>query len=264
MTKKRLLIIFCILILIVAIVVLNSTVFTLQKANVIFVTYDADTKATLYVDAPEKYAKLSSEKLIQKFKGKNLLFLSESELVDAISLEYPDLQVIAAKRIFPDCIDIYLTQREPVAYFEKDGYYYLVDSDMYVLERSSSAIYGENYVYLDVSQYLTANQVIGTLTSFVDSDEKAFILSEAFSAIWRTKYENVEMHNFVEKIGFSAYNGVDNVVMQTKTGANIWIVNPKLEGDDIFEKVKAGVSIYSSNANGRDNTVSGVEINRPY
>lgn len=95
MTKKRLLIIFCILILIVAIVVLNSTVFTLQKANVIFVTYDADTKATLYVDAPEKYAKLSSEKLIQKFKGKNLLFLSESELVDAISLEYPDLQVVA-------------------------------------------------------------------------------------------------------------------------------------------------------------------------
>ena len=79
MTKKRLLIIFCILILIVAIVVLNSTVFTLQKANVVFVTYDADTKATLYVDAPEKYAKLSSEKLIQKFKGKNLLFLSESE-----------------------------------------------------------------------------------------------------------------------------------------------------------------------------------------
>ena len=45
MTKKRLLIIFCILILIVAIVVLNSTVFTLQKANVVFVTYDADTKA---------------------------------------------------------------------------------------------------------------------------------------------------------------------------------------------------------------------------
>ena len=68
MTKKRLLIIFCILILIVAIVVLNSTVFTLQKANVVFVTYDADTKATLYVDAPEK---VPTRKNMQNFRLKN-------------------------------------------------------------------------------------------------------------------------------------------------------------------------------------------------
>lgn len=264
MTKKRLLILFCVLILVVVIVVLNSTVFTLQRANVIFVAYDADTESTLYVDANEKYEKLSAENLIEKFKGKNILFLSETEFAASIGFEYPDLKVVSVKRIFPDCMDIYLTQREAVAYFEKDGYYYLVDSDLYILERSSAAEYGEDYVCLDIAKYLTANQEVGKRTNFSDTNKRSDILTEVFSAIWRTRYENVEMHNFVEKIYFTAYDDCENVILQTKTGAKIWIVDPKIGDEDIFNKVREGVSIYGSNANGRDNTVSGVEINCPF
>ena len=54
--KKKLLIIFSVFLAIVILIVLGSTVFTLQKASLVFLHYDENTGETVYVDAPGKTA----------------------------------------------------------------------------------------------------------------------------------------------------------------------------------------------------------------
>ena len=257
MTKKHLLILFCILFVVVVIIVLNSTVFTLQSAKVVFVSYD-DAGDTIYVDAPEKYATISAIDILSNLKGKNLFFLSSEKVIDQVHLACPDLKVVAMRRIFPNIVEVFVVEREPVAYFEQNGYYYLVDSEMYVMEVSSSTDYVGRYIKLDVSNLLATEQQLGRCASFVDS-AKIDLISDAFKAIWRTKFENVEMPNLLTTVSFDSYKEIESLVLHTKTGAKIWLVGNSPEDGSVFEKLQSGLAVYGENSHG-DNTKEGVNI----
>ena len=91
--KKKLLIIFSVFLAIVILIVLGSTVFTLQKASLVFLHYDENTGETVYVDAPERYSDLTGEKLIEDFKGKSIFFLSGKKLISQTESNYPYIKV---------------------------------------------------------------------------------------------------------------------------------------------------------------------------
>lgn len=257
MTKKHLLILFCILFFVVVIIVLNSTVFTLQNAKAVFVSYDGEGE-TIYVDAPEKYATLSAMTLVENFEGKNLFFLSSSKIIEQVHLKCPDLKVVAIRRIFPNIVEIFVTERQPVAYFEQNGYFYLVDSEMFVMEVSSSLDYQNRYIRLDISALLVSSQEVGKKVAFLEAS-KVELISDTFTAIWRTKFENVEMPNLLTNISFDTYKNIESMVLHTKTGAKIWLIGESTAENSTFQKLQSGLAVYGENSHG-DNTKEGVNI----
>lgn len=257
MTKKHILILFCILFFVVVVIVLNSTVFTLQRSKMVFVAYGDDAE-TIYVDAPEKYATVSAIELVQDFKGKNIFFLSSSSIIEQVHRKCPDLKVVAVRRVFPNIVEIFVTERQAVAYFEQNGYLYLVDSEMYIMEMTSSFEYKNKYIRLDVSGLLDSNQQVGTRTVFLD-ERKVKLFSDTFTAVWRTKFENVEMPNLLTDISFDTYKNVESLVLKTKTGAKIWIVGESTSESTTFQKLTSGLAVYADNSHG-DNTREGVNI----
>ena len=123
--KKKLLIIFSVFLAIVILIVLGSTVFTLQKASLVFLHYDENTGETVYVDAPERYSDLTGEKLIEDFKGKSIFFLSGKKLISQTESNYPYIKVQGVNRLFPNFLEIFVTVREPVSVISHNGVYYL-------------------------------------------------------------------------------------------------------------------------------------------
>ena len=257
MTKRHILILFCILFVVVLVVVLNSTVFTLQQSKLVFVTYDDEGK-TIYVDAPEKYAQVSALSLIEEFKGKNIFFLSSAKIIQQVHETCPDLKVVKVRRLFPNVAEIFVTERQPVAYFEQNGYLYLVDSEMHIMEMTSSYDYQNRYIRLDLSGLIASNQQVGTKTLFLD-ENKINLFSDTFTAIWRLKFENIEMPNLLTNITLDTYKGIESLVLKTKTGANIWIVGESTPEATTFQKLSSGMAVYAENSQG-DNTREGVNI----
>lgn len=120
--KKKLLIIFSVFLAIVILIVLGSTVFTLQKASLVFLHYDENTGETVYVDAPERYSDLTGEKLIEDFKGKSIFFLSGKKLISQTESNYPYIKVQGVNRLFPNFLEIFVTVREPFPSFPTTGF----------------------------------------------------------------------------------------------------------------------------------------------
>jgi len=257
MTRKHILILFCILFVVVVIVVLNSTVFTLQQSKMVFVTTD-DAGETLFIDAPEKYSAISAMSFLEDFKGKNILFLSSAAIAEQIHEKCPDLEVVAVRRIFPNTAEVFVAERQAVAYFEQNGYLYLVDTQMHIMEVTSSFENKDKYIRLDVSEFLAPNQKVGTRAVFMDED-KLDLISDTFTAIWRTKFENVEMPNLLTDISVDTYKNIESLVLKTKTGAKIWIVGKSTAEVNTFQKLAGGLAVYQDNRQG-DNTREGVNI----
>ena len=257
MTKRHILILFCILFVVVLVVVLNSTVFTLQHSKLVFVTYDENGK-TIYVDAPEKYAQISAFSLVEDFAGKNIFFLSSTAIIKQVHKKCPDLQVVKIRRLFPNVAEIFVTERQPIAYFEQNGYLYLVDNEMHIMEMTSSFDYQNRYIKLNLSGLIASNQQVGTEVIFLD-ENKIDLFTDTFTAIWRLKFENVEMPNLLTNISIDTYKGVESLVLKTKTGANIWIVGESTLESTTFQKLTSGMAVYAENSQG-DNTREGVNI----
>ena len=162
--KKKLLIIFSVFLAIVILIVLGSTVFTLQKASLVFLHYDENTGETVYVDAPERYSDLTGEKLIEDFKGKSIFFLSGKKLISQTESNYPYIKVQGVNRLFPNFLEIFVTVREPVSVISHNGIYYLLDSENYVLEAFNQPV--TEFPALNFSSYLNGAPSVGRRLEF--------------------------------------------------------------------------------------------------
>ncbi len=256
MAKKRMLVIFAVLLILAIAVVLTGTVFTLQKAKLFFVMYEEDSQSTVYIDAPPQYNSITTDSLIKDFKGKSVFFLSTKSLIKSIHEQYPTLRVVGTQRVFPSTVEIFVTERIAVAYVYLSGYYYLVDSNLFVLERSIAPYVG--YILLNLNDCLKDTQNIGKPLVFNEKAEAELNLaiSDTLDALWAHYYDYVEMPNLISTISLGVYEDCDSIVIQTKTGARIWIVNPKTQ---LLDKVNGALSVYTSNVDG-DHTGQNVNI----
>ncbi len=74
-----------------------------------------------------------AEEILQSFKGKNLIFLNENEVKNAI-LENTSLKVEKVEKVFPNKIEVKLTSRqERFAVLSPSGNYYVLDEDFTVV-----------------------------------------------------------------------------------------------------------------------------------
>lgn len=252
--KKKLLIIFSIFLVIVLLIVLGSTVFTLQKASLVFLRYDESSGETLYADAPEIYSDLTGEKLIADFKGKSIFFLSGKKFISQTESRYPYLKVQGINRLFPNFLEIFATAREPVSVISRDGVYYLLDSENFVLEAFNQPV--TNFPALQFSAYLNEAPAVGSRLKFKPEASWLNDVSQiVFETLWQGGFDFVELPDLLDSVSVQALTEYYCLRLAFNTGAVLQINDPV---SDLQRKIHAGWSVYASDE--KDNTRFGTTI----
>lgn len=252
--KKKLLIIFSVFLAIVILIVLGSTVFTLQKASLVFLHYDENTGETVYVDAPERYSDLTGEKLIEDFKGKSIFFLSGKKLISQTESNYPYIKVQGVNRLFPNFLEIFVTVREPVSVISHNGVYYLLDSENYVLEAFNQPV--TEFPALNFSSYLNGAPSVGRRLEFKPEATWLNEVSEVvFRTLWQGGFDFVELPDLLDSVSVQAMPDYYCLSLAFNTGAVLKINDPV---SDLQRKIHAGWSVYASDE--KDNTHFGTTI----
>lgn len=131
MKSKRLIGFLVVLIFLTVLIVLNSTLFTLQKISVNWLTtkYNLQgVKDYVMVDCIET--------------GDSIFLLKKKEIVSTLEKKYPYLQVVSIETKFPNQIVIHSAERECLyAIYLSDTEYVLVDEKGKVLNFANSSIF---------------------------------------------------------------------------------------------------------------------------
>ncbi len=128
MKKKWVIALSVLLVVVVTIVTLSFTLFTIQNIEI-----DMRTSSS------QVYTSDEILKASQVSKGKNIMFLNKTAMTENLEAEYPYMQVINIETRFPYTLVFHLAERTAF-YAIKSGEKYLkLDRDLKVLGRSDSA-----------------------------------------------------------------------------------------------------------------------------
>ena len=113
-----------VLVLVVTIVTLSFTLFTVQEISVDFRTSTS--------------AEYSEDEIISSSgieKGKNIFFLKKQRFTDNIEKTHPYLQVVNIETVFPSKIVIHLRERQSFYAAQTEGGYLILDQSLKILEK---------------------------------------------------------------------------------------------------------------------------------
>ena len=128
MKSKKLIVIFSILVFLTVLVVLSSTIFTLQNVSINWMT----TKYKLLTIDDEQ---LTSDIIL----GKSIFLIDKEEITSNLEKKYPYLRVVGVETKFPNKIVIHSAEREVLFAVKKaDDNYALLDEFGKVLENNKS------------------------------------------------------------------------------------------------------------------------------
>ncbi len=136
MKNKRLLKLLIALTVIVLVVVLSSTVFTLKNVELCF--YDSSNNLIEDFSTLSYHADEDVQGIIDSGDfgfGKNIFFLKRQENIDKIEKKYPYIKIIGISATFPDGFCIKAVERHPMySIYLSNGKYAICDKELKVLE----------------------------------------------------------------------------------------------------------------------------------
>lgn len=178
MKNKRLIVLISIFCFVVLVVVLGSTVFTVQKISFNWLS--------------------STNKLNEEFDysagvdmpmGNSVFFVNKEEIIKNVEKANPYLQVVSVETSFPNRLTLHVAERESLFAIQlQTGDYVVLDKEMKVLE------FMDKVTYLGLNKTQKPILVDLSETSYVFNSED-FVLGEKF------KYENLT--KVLEKLAYS-------------------------------------------------------------
>lgn len=231
--KKRLIAFFTLLLIAAVIVILNSTVFTLQNAEVYFHNEDGSWSSEM----PEGF---NSGGLIEDYLGHNILFLSKSKLIASIEdkEEYSEYYVVGVVMHFPNVAALHLAKRVPVFYIEKTSVGYLLDITGYVTDAGVS----KSSKYIDISNFSNYIDNIEEHTQIKWKEgmgDKFEYMKNSLNAAWMLDYDYREISLILKGFTFED----DSVIISTKAGGTIVIEKAE---EDFKDKLIKALAVYGN------------------
>ena len=136
-SKKRLIVIFSIIGVLVVLMVVFGALFSLRRVSVDYATYAEDQSSSRIIAYQE-------DEVIEASKikmGKNLLFADFDKVEARLEKAFPYARFNIVRN-FPDKIIIYMYERTPVfKVLDEDGFYNIYDEELKCLEKVSPANY---------------------------------------------------------------------------------------------------------------------------
>ena len=189
MKTKRLVILLSIFAMIILIVVLSSTVFSLSKVEVSF------------LEVPTKFSTQNNQEIIKSGdfeKGKSIFLVNKNKHIKNIEEQFPNLKVVGIETCFPNRLVVQVVERQEflaVYNYEQENYY-VVDGEMKVLRVVDNVSSIQNLARCMLTQDL-ANYQNG---DFIALDNETTILKELCSSFWRCGYSEKEMNALVKNV----------------------------------------------------------------
>lgn len=212
MKSKKLIVFLSILIFLTVLIVLNSTLFTLQTININWLT----TKYEL--DAVRDYNLINSVD-----KGGSIFLVKKDEIKHNLEKKYPYLRVVSIETKFPNKIVIHSAERESMFAIKlSDNEYAVVDELGKVLSLSTSSIFA--------GSELSAKPI------------KVFFNSVAINNKDFVKGEMIKNESIVTLLSQLSYSLRESDYIPTTSKRNIMSIDVTAVGD--------GVEIYFQTRNG--------------
>ena len=175
------------------------------------------------------------EQALSVYKGKNLLFISESDIEKTIK-EKMTLKIDSVKKVYPSSIEVSVSSRqERFAIETGEGDYYVVDEEYAVVARRDGL---ENYadalenilVTFDVNEKPTVE-----LNKYLDMSDPSIVALAAVAAGFDSPRDVIESILIVE----TAEKGNVRITVQTRIGVQI-VIFKAYENADL--KMQAAVA----------------------
>ena len=222
MKNKKLIGFLIVLIFLTVLIVINSTLFTLQKISVNWLTtkYKLETiKDYTIVDSIET--------------GESIFLVKKDNIASTLEKKYPYLRVVSIETKFPNKLVIHSSERESLYAIKiTDDDYAIVDELGKVLERSNSSIFAGSELGAKPIKVMLDNNFINILPEDLEAG-------------------NVINNEFIVKVLTQISKSLreSNYIPTTSKGVftSLEIIN-KGEDVELFFKTRSGISIVIKNA----------------
>lgn len=223
MKTKRLVILLSIFALLIVIVVLSSTLFSLSKVEVAF------------MEVPTNFSINNNQEIIDSGEfdfNQSIFLVNKSKHIANIESEFPKLKVIGIETKFPNKLVVQVVERQEflALYNFEDDNYYVVDGDMKIL-RIANELAVTGIAKCMITQDLQ-NYKVGDFIAF---DRETTILSNLASAFWQCNYSEKEMNELVKSVYVDTAN--NELVISTYCKFHFTIKEPETK---LANKLYAG------------------------
>lgn len=237
MKTKRLIILISVIAVIVLLVVLNSTVFTLKKVEINF--YDKNDQLIEDNNTLTHFDQSSIQQIISSadFKfGKNMFLIKKKPYIDALEKNNAYLKVIDITSVFPNKLVVKVVEREDFYSVNLDnGKYAILDGELKVLNIVDSLD-----KYSTISSSIDVDNVeIGSFINFTDEQK---ILKQVQTYLYNCTFDTPKAIAFIEGINVNFDYMTDNPT-QDCLWLNIQTRKTNALGDNV-----AGVKLSIENA----------------
>ena len=264
MKKKRLLKLFIALTVVVMVVVLSSTVFTLKNVELCF--YDSSNNLIEDYGQLDYFGDEDVQDIIDSGDfgfGKSIFFLQRQDNIDRIEKEHPFIKVIGISATFPDGFKIKAVERKPMySIYLSTGRYAVCDSELKVLEIKETI---NTYDYITLINLGIDNQEPGNFITGDKDMERLAKLGGEFSANRYTRLSSIKYFQSIRM--YESYKTNDRtskctwLSIQTRAtdrdGSQCAGVRIDIENiaTNFEEKVNKALSIFNTYFNSTDTTV---------
>lgn len=218
--RKKLIILFSILIFLAVMIILNSVVFRIKRVT----------------------AKIWNEDdfgLVQKIQdntpidAQSVFFLDEQDIIDKLAISVPEVKITKLERVFPNKLIIHAIKRERVSYLLQGTKFFIISEDLYVIDII-------NTLPSNLPELISADDNIQTEELQKGDRLKLNLISmndlgEMYKNIFAVGYEYLTN---LQKIKY--IRTTKDIYLQTKSGVIIHISG----SESMLQKIQIAYSLY--------------------
>ncbi len=215
MKSKRLIVLLCVLAFLTVLIVINSTLFTLQTVSVNWLT----TKYMLDVTNVKDYNITEKVEL-----GGSIFLIKKDDISDKLEKQFPYLRVVSIETKFPNKLVIHSAERESLyAISLGSNNYAILDEQGKVLSKSTyekifeGADLGTRPIVIDFES-VAINEKDFEVGEMVASDYMKFILSSMSLSLRESSYTPSTSKGVLKSISVVSQGDSSAVSVQTRNG----------------------------------------------
>ncbi|MCM1042967.1 MAG: hypothetical protein NC350_02015 [Corallococcus sp.] len=231
MKNKKILTLAIIVAVIVILIVVFVSVFTVKSVNLVYHSENGGEIASP-VDAPVP------DDILKSFKGKNIMFLSKSAVLDKINKDYPEYHALDVVRKFPSHLEVHFVKRQPVFCINSANKIF-IDSFGYVMFASDNTVINIENAF--VNPGAIEQQIIGSKLVFsnAENNAKMEMMLTAVSAVWQLNYAFDDIPSIIASFEFGEQMSTMTIV--TSADAKIIVSKPD---SNLEERLHKGFGVY--------------------
>lgn len=229
MKNKRLVILLSVFAFLVLIVVLCSTVFTVKKIQLQWIT----TKVNFVS---------SDEDIVNDVKkGESVFLLDKKEITQKLENDFPYLKVVSLEIKFPNKLVIHSAERQELFTIKvKDNSHYILDGECKVLRASNDANLGDA-INVTVNNYAFPDGTF-KVSQVPDLGYVGGVMSNLYKALLTNGYENIDMKNNISAVNIDVTGYNENLEIKMR-GVSIKI--SKITSN-LFEKFNMAIATFDT------------------